>query len=151
VSLAFALIGTVDAFAVLVHVMLKATDTGDGSTNGVAGNRRKEERSAVEFPMQVSGFDCGRSFRTEHTTACNIGNSSYNFHLHMKVENGMVRGLRALSCACGYEGDPTPALFYVARVEAIPGGYSVGVLKLIPTAPWKALQPEARERQELLS
>lgn len=129
--------------------MLRA-DTATNAVEASIQDRRREERASVEIPIEVSGFDSTGRFESENTSTRNVSGSSCNFHLRMEVEKGMALAIRVLPCANGIKVDPAPVLFYVTRVDPIPGGYSVGAVKLSPRAPWSAEITEAKPRQKLL-
>jgi hypothetical protein len=113
-------------------------------------DRRREERISVEFPIEVSGFDCHGRFCTERTSTEDVGESSCSFHLKMEVEKEMVLAIRVISHADGHEIDPHPVLFYVARVESIGEERTVGVVKLAPRAPWKSQFAKAKAAREFV-
>ena len=113
-------------------------------------DRRKEDRAVVEFPIEVSGFDFTGRSHVERTTTRNVADSSCSFNLRMRLEKGMAIGIRVLSAPDGHEADLTPVLFFVVRVNSIPGEFTVGAVKLAPKAPWKVLSAPERQRRELL-
>lgn len=110
--------------------------------------RRKEERISVEFPIEVSGFDCAGRFVTEETSTQDVSGSSCGFHLRMEVEKGTVVAIRMLTDAS--DAEPTPVLFYVTRVDRTSKGYSIGAVKLAPRTPWSAEVHDAQPHQRFL-
>lgn len=126
------------------------TDLARDSTEPAAHDRRREERISIEFPNEVSGFNCAGRFESENTSTQNVSDASCNFHLTMEVEAGMVLAIRVMTMTNGMKADPAPVLFCVARVERIPGGYSVGAVKLAPRAPWSTQVLKSNPSQKFL-
>ena len=108
--------------------------------------RRGEERVSIVFLIEVSGFDCSGRFQSEKTSTRNVASSSCNFNLRMEVEKGMVLAIRVISAQETRFSDLGTILFYVTRVNRIPGGFSVGAVKLAPRAPWTVEVMEAKPR-----
>jgi PilZ domain len=111
-------------------------------------DRRREQRIAVEYPIEVSGFDCMGRFGTEDTSTQDVSGSSCSFHLKMEVEKGMVLAIRMLADADN--ATPAPVLFYVTRVDRTAKGYCIGAVKLAPRAPWNAEIHDANAHQKFL-
>lgn len=113
-------------------------------------DRRREERISLELPIEVSGFDCSGRFQSEKTSTQNVASSSCDFHLRMEVEEGMVLAIRMISAPETRLSNLGTVLFYVARVNRVPGGYCVDAVKLAPRAPWSAEILKAKSLQGFL-
>jgi hypothetical protein len=130
-------------------IMLR-TEIAGKPDKSTALDRRREERISIEFPIEVSGFNREGRFESESTSTQNVSGSSCSFHLKMEVERGMALAIRAMSSANGFHADSAPVLFYVGRVDPVPGGYCVGAVKLAPRAPWTAKIHEPEPSQKFL-
>ncbi|HKS80559.1 MAG TPA: hypothetical protein VJR23_03565 [Candidatus Acidoferrales bacterium] len=125
-------------------------DVSENNAARAAHGRRYEKNFTIEFPIEVSGFDSSGRFQSEATSTRNVAASSCNFHLRMEVEKGMVLAIRVVSGSPARLADLSTVLFYVARVDRIPGGFSVGAVTLAPRAPWSAEVMAAKSRQGYL-
>ena len=99
-------------------------------------DRRCEPRAALEFPIEVCGFDRFGRFHTEYTKTCNVSLMGCAFLLHMEVEKGLVLALRVIHAKDACKSATRPVLFQITRTEPRPDGYLVGVMRLQPENPW---------------
>jgi hypothetical protein len=99
-------------------------------------DRRREPRAALEFSIEVSGFDRFGRFHTEFTKTSNVSLMGCCFHLYMEVEKGLVLALSVVHPKGLRELGSRPVLFQIVRIEPRPDGNSVGVLRLQAENPW---------------
>ena len=98
----------------------------------LSANRRRERRSYVSFPIEVSGFNREGRFFTERTSASDFGERSCAFQIGSEVELNSIVAVRCFHWQnCGMF-DSRPVLFRVTRVERGSEGWMVGAVKFLP-------------------
>jgi len=91
---------------------------------------RRPERIALQFAIEVCGFDrCGRFF-TERSETCNVSAGGCKFYLRTEVEREAVVALRVIERLERGGSNAAPVLFQVAHMERESSGWTLGALKL---------------------
>ena len=109
--------------------MNKQTLPSNGSRT-LAASAARPERIALQFAIEVCGFDrCGRFF-TERSETSNVSVGGCEFYLRTEVEREAVVALRVIERFARGGNNAAPVLFQVAHMERQPSGWSLGAWKL---------------------
>jgi hypothetical protein len=110
--------------------MNKQSAPSDGSARLAEPAARRPERIALQFAIEVCGFDrCGRYF-TERSETCNVSAGGCRFYLRTEVEREAVVALRVIERFEHSGSNAAPVLFQVAHMERESSGWTLGALKL---------------------
>jgi hypothetical protein len=110
--------------------MNKQTLPSNGSATLAELTARRPERIALQFAIEVCGFDrCGRYF-TERSETSNVSVGGCKFYLRTEVDREAVVALRVIERYDHRGNDAAPVLFQVAHIERESGGWTLGALKL---------------------
>jgi hypothetical protein len=97
-----------------------------GSTTLAESAARRPERIALQFAIEVCGFDrCGRFF-TERSETSDVSVGGCKFYLRTEVERVAVVALRVIERFEQHGNDAAPVLFQVARMEVARRGFVAG-------------------------
>jgi len=108
----------------------KHTLPANGSTTLAELAARRPERIALQFAIEVCGFDrCGRFFPARSETS-NVSVGGCKFYLRTEVERVAVVALRVIERFEQHGNDAAPVLFQVARMERQSSGWTLGAWKL---------------------
>jgi hypothetical protein len=113
-------------------------------------DRRRENRVALTFPIEVCGFNRFGRFFTERTTTHDISDGGCKFRLRTEIETEAVLAIRVIARRNGKEIDSRPTLFQVMWLEKKPEGWTLGTMKLQPVALWPVEFPERITSNESL-
>jgi hypothetical protein len=103
---------------------------------------QRPHRFALQFSIDVCGFDrCGRFF-TERSETCDVSDAGCKFYLRTEVERDAVVALRLIDRYDRRANASSPMLFQIAHVERDSSGWILGALKLHAEDAWPA-QPAA--------
>jgi hypothetical protein len=109
--------------------MNKQTLPSNGSRT-LAASAGRPERIALQFAIEVCGFDrCGRFF-TERSETSNVSAGGCEFYLRTEVEREAVVALRVIERCAQRGNNAAPVLFQVAHMERQSSGWSLGAWKL---------------------
>jgi hypothetical protein len=90
----------------------------------------RPERIALQFAIEVCGFDrCGRFF-TERSETSNVSVGGCKFYLRTEVEHEAVVALRVIERSEQRGNNAAPVLFQVAHMERQSSGWILGAWKL---------------------
>jgi hypothetical protein len=110
--------------------MHKQPSPSDESATLIESAARRPQRIALQFAIEVCGFDrCGRYF-TERSETCNVSAGGCKFHLRTEVEREAVVALRVIERFERGGSNAAPVLFQVAHMERESSGWSLGAMKL---------------------
>ena len=103
------------------------------SSNGSAAlaefATQRAERLALQFAIDVCGFDrCGHFF-TERSETCNVSVRGCKFYLRTEVDREAIVALRVIERYDRRGNDTAPVLFQVARIERESNVWSLGAWK----------------------
>ena len=111
-------------------IMNKQPAPSNGAATLAEPAARRPERIALQFAIEVCGFDrCGRFF-TERSETCNVSAGGCKFYLRTEVEREAVVALRVIERFERGGSNGAPVLFQVAHMERESSGWSLGALKL---------------------
>jgi hypothetical protein len=123
--------------------MNKQTSPSKGSVAVAELTAQRPERIALQFAIEVCGFDrCGRFF-TERSETCNVSVGGCKFYLRTEVDREAVVALRVIERYDQRGYGSAPVLFQVTRIERESSGWSLGVLKLHADDLWPMRPPRA--------
>jgi hypothetical protein len=109
--------------------MNKQTLPSNGSRT-LAELAARPERIALQFAIEVCGFDrCGRFF-TERSETSNVSVGGCKFYLRTEVEREAVVALRVIERSEQRGNNAAPVLFQVAHMERQSSGWTLGAWKL---------------------
>lgn len=111
-----------------------------------ASNRRREPRSPLTFPVEVSGFDLIGRFFTEQSSCFDVGAASCAFRLRTEVEEQSVLAIRSFHWQNNNVLDSRPVLFQVARLERNGAEWVVAAVRLQPDQAHFNGEAQSRER-----
>ncbi len=110
--------------------MNKQPTPSNGSATLAEPAARRPERIALQFAIEVCGFDrCGRFF-TERSETCNVSAGGCKFYLRTEVDREAVVALRVIERLERGGSNAAPVLFQVAHMERESSGWTLGALKL---------------------
>jgi hypothetical protein len=110
--------------------MSDQTSPANGSAAQAETTTRRPARLALQFAIEVCGFDrCGRFF-SERSETCNVSDGGCKFYLRTEVEREAVLALRVIERYDSRGSGAAPVLFRVAHIERESSGWSLGALKL---------------------
>jgi hypothetical protein len=110
--------------------MNKQSTLSDGSARLPEPAARRPERIALQFAIEVCGFDrCGRFF-TERSETCNVSAGGCKFYLRTEVDREAIVALRVIERFEHGRSNASPVLFQVAHMERESSGWTLGALKL---------------------
>jgi len=108
----------------------------NGSAKLGAFAARRPERVALQFAIEVCGFDrCGRFF-TEHSKTCDVSGGGCKFYLRTEVDREAILALRVIERYDSRGSGSAPVLFQVAQIERESSGWTLGALKMHTEELW---------------
>jgi hypothetical protein len=111
-------------------IMNKHISPSNGSAALAESVARRPERIALQFAIEVCGFDrCGRFF-TERSETCNVSAGGCKFYLRTEVDREAVVALRVIERFERGGSNAAPVLFQVAHMQRESSGWTLGALKL---------------------
>jgi len=125
-------------------IMNKQPSPSNGAATLAEPAARRPERIALQFAIEVCGFDrCGRFF-TERSETYNVSDAGCRFYLRTEVERDAVVALRLIDRYEHPGNASSPILFQVAHIERDSTGWAVGALKLHAEDAWPAQPTSSR-------
>jgi hypothetical protein len=110
--------------------MNKQKSSANGSAALAEMDMRRHERAALQFAIEVCGFDrCGRFF-TERSETCNVSDGGCKFYLRTEVDREAIVALRVIERFEHRGSNAAPVLFQVAHIERESSGWALGAMKL---------------------
>ena len=109
------------------------------------GDRRREKRVPLVFPIEVSGFDRRGLFFSERTVTTDVSESGCRFQLKTEVERGAVVAIKVVSRHANRPQPERPLLFKVARVTEESNVWTLGAAKLQPESLWCVAFPPQKQ------
>ena len=109
--------------------MNQQTLPSNGSTT-LAESAARPGRTALQFAIEVCGFDRYGRFFTERSETSNVSVGGCKFYLRTEVEREAVVALRVIERFARGGNNAAPVLFQVAHMERQPSGWSLGAWKL---------------------
>jgi hypothetical protein len=111
-------------------IVTRQTSPANGFAALAEFTTERPERIALQFPIEVCGFDrCGHFF-TERSETCNVSIRGCKFYLRTEVEREAIVALRVIERKDQRGNDAAPVLFQVVRIGREPSGWTLGALKL---------------------
>jgi len=111
-------------------IMTRQTSPSNGFAALADFSTQRPERIALQFAIEVSGFDrCGHFF-TERSETCNVSIRGCKFYLRTEVEREAIVALRVIERKGQRGNEAPPMLFQVVRIGREPSGWTLGALKL---------------------
>jgi hypothetical protein len=111
-------------------IMTRQTSPSNGFAALADFSTQRPERIALQFAIEVCGFDrCGHFF-TERSETCNVSTRGCKFYLRTEVEREAILALRVVERHDQRGNNAAPVLFQVVRIGREPSGWTLGALKL---------------------
>jgi hypothetical protein len=110
----------------------------NGAPRLTEASTRRPPRLALQFAIEVCGFDrCGRFF-TERSETSNVSDGGCRFYLRTEVDREAVLAVRVIERYDRRGSGSAPVLFQVARIERESSGWTLGALKMHSEDLWPA-------------
>jgi hypothetical protein len=110
--------------------MDKQASPSNGPARLAEATARRRAGLALQFTIEVCGFDrCGRFF-TERSETCDVSGAGCKFHLRTEVDREAILALRVIERYDSRGSGSAPVLFQVAHIERESGGWTLAALKL---------------------
>jgi hypothetical protein len=93
------------------------TSPSNGSATAAESAARRPERIALQFAIEVCGFDRRGRFFTERSETSNVSVGGCKFYLRTEVEREAVLALRAIERHDSRGRGSAPVLFQVTHIE----------------------------------
>ncbi len=113
-----------------------------------SGDRRRERRLNLSYPIEIFGFDAANHYFTEHSVTENVSHGGCLFRLKTQVNPKTVLAIRVVSRETKQPQGYKPILFLVAWVKKEGNGWAVGASKLQPENLWQIAVPERASPSE---
>ncbi|MBI3663441.1 MAG: PilZ domain-containing protein [Acidobacteria bacterium] len=109
----------------------------------VSRDRRREQRVALVFPIEVCGLDQEERFFAERCVTSSVSLSGCRFHLSAALVPGTIIAVKLLNRETGYPYRNQPLLFQIAWASKNGEGWTAGAHALQKENLWGIAFPEA--------